>query len=124
MWSQMAAVSATTRDARDIVRSYDATVILLRWAAMWVDYIVLALVFMVPALLGAFSPQGNELYQNTLLTILVGIAAAYFPVLEGLTGRTVGKFLLGLKVVDIHGQTPGILRALLRFLPRLIELNP
>jgi uncharacterized RDD family membrane protein YckC len=49
---------------------------------------------------------------------------AYFPVLEGLTGRTLGKLVAGTVVVDELGFRPGILRATIRTAFRLVEVNP
>ena len=51
-------------------------------------------------------------------------AIAYFPVSEGLWGRTVGKLVTGLVVVDSKGNRPGLLRATGRTVTRMIEVNP
>lgn len=46
----------------------------------------------------------------------------YYVLLEGLTGRTVGKLVTGIRVVDERtGGTPGIGAALLRTVLRLID---
>jgi uncharacterized RDD family membrane protein YckC len=50
-------------------------------------------------------------YLAAYLSALALVYAAYFT---GLMGRTPGKMILGLKVVDTHGQAPGFVRALLR----------
>lgn len=52
------------------------------------------------------------------------VIAVYFPVLEGLKGYTVGKKLLRIRVVDQHGNLPGIPKAIVRSLLRIIETNP
>jgi uncharacterized RDD family membrane protein YckC len=52
------------------------------------------------------------------------VCCGYFPLLEGLNGRTVGKALLGIRVVDETCRPPGFLKALTRSLLRLIEVNP
>jgi uncharacterized RDD family membrane protein YckC len=44
------------------------------------------------------------------------IVGAYYVMFWSLTGRTVGKWFMGLKIVDKHGNTPSIGRSLLRFL--------
>jgi uncharacterized RDD family membrane protein YckC len=44
--------------------------------------------------------------------------------LQGLTGATVGKFLVGLRVVDRNGRPPGVLRALLRTVFLLVDALP
>ena len=51
------------------------------------------------------------------IQLLVCLAlVAYFAITEGLWGRGVGKRLLGLRVLDLQGQAPGVPRALLRAL--------
>ncbi len=42
--------------------------------------------------------------------------AAYFVFFEGLTGASLGKRLMGLRVIDNQGDRPGIPRACLRFM--------
>lgn len=44
------------------------------------------------------------------------IIGAYYVMFWSLTGRTVGKWFMGLKVVDKRGDTPSIGRSILRFL--------
>ncbi len=43
---------------------------------------------------------------------------------EGLTGRSLGKLLTGTVVVTEAGQVPGIPRAIVRTLARVLEANP
>jgi uncharacterized RDD family membrane protein YckC len=44
------------------------------------------------------------------------IIGAYYVMFWSLTGRTVGKWFMGLKVVDKHGNTPSIGQSILRFI--------
>ena len=44
------------------------------------------------------------------------IIGAYYVMFWSLTGRTVGKWFMGLKIVDKHGNTPSIGRSILRFI--------
>ena len=92
--------------------------LLLRWAGSWIDLIVLALLLIVPDFL-----LGNEVYQATM-AIWLGAAILYFPIAEGFWGRTAGKLLTGLIVVDHAGRPPGLLKAAVRTLLRLVEVNP
>ncbi len=57
------------------------------------------------------------------LTFLV-VIVLYFIWLEGIFGATVGKRVLGLRVVDLEGRTPGIRRATIRNLLRLVDALP
>ena len=53
---------------------------------------------------------------------LAAVVLLYYTLLEGWTGRTVGKFITGIRVVDDRsGRAPGILSAFVRTLLRLID---
>lgn len=104
--------------AEDISRSYDTSIIVRRWFGAWIDFLVV-----VGILLGADGLLGNELYQKTLAFWLL-LVIGYFPLTEGLTGRSLGKVLSAMKVVDQFGRTPGIRKAIIRTLTRLVEVNP
>ena len=56
--------------------------------------------------------------------IFLLVIAIYFVVLEGVFGRTVGKWFLGLRVVRKDAGNPGLRRALLRNLLRLVDALP
>jgi lipoprotein NlpI/uncharacterized RDD family membrane protein YckC len=89
-----------------------------RWLGAWVDFIVLLLL-----LVGSDYAFKSALDDNA---ILIGMAAAvaYFPLTEGLWGRSLGKVATGTVVVNKTGRAPGVLRAIVRTLLRLIEVNP
>jgi uncharacterized RDD family membrane protein YckC len=92
--------------------------IFLRWAGAWIDLLILFLSLAIPE-----RALGNARYQETLWIWLV-VPTLYFPVLEGIWGRTVGKLVTGTMVVDISGKPPGIWKAVLRTLLRIVEVNP
>ena len=103
---------------QEISRSYDSSIVVRRWAGAWIDFIALAILFLGPsALLSA------AIYQSTM-PLWAGLALVYFPLAEGLTGRSLGKFVSRTKVVDSKGRVPGIGKAIVRTLARLIEVNP
>ncbi|MCE9596117.1 MAG: RDD family protein [Planctomycetes bacterium] len=52
------------------------------------------------------------------------VYAAYYFLLEGLTGRTIGKFSQGLVVKRVDGGRAGWREAACRSLIRLVEVNP
>jgi len=84
-----------------ISRSYEPFSILVRrWAACWVDFLVLA-----GMLLLADLALGNALYRKTIW-LWLGVLIAYYPVLEGCGGLTLGKLLLRIRVVDAGGRAP------------------
>lgn len=51
-----------------------------------------------------------------LVAYLAGLGLVYAAYFSGVTGQTLGKLALGLRVVDSSGQPPGALRALARAL--------
>lgn len=101
-----------------ISRSYDTSIIVRRWLGAWVDFIAL-----FGILLAADYTLGNALYQKTL-PVWIALIVAYFPMTEGLTGRSLGKLLTGTIVVDSHGRIPGVGKACLRTVTRIFEVNP
>jgi len=48
----------------------------------------------------------------------------YFVLLEGLAGATLGKAILGLRVVQVDGSKPGLLKSLVRNILRVIDGLP
>lgn len=89
-----------------------------RGLASTIDYII---AFMV--LVGVESALGKEVYLSTVIVWVV-LAISYIPITEGLTGFTLAKYLLRIKVIDKHGNPPGILKAYVRTFFKLVEVNP
>lgn len=56
--------------------------------------------------------------------LLLGLSLAIFVILQGLTGWTIGKRLLGLRCVRADGRPPGIGKALLRWVLWLVDGLP
>ncbi len=104
-------------DSEQLSRGYDLWILVRRWAATWLDnlFFVLVAALLVPL---ARIEIAAALGVGVLFTLL------YYPLAEGLAGKTVGKLLCGLSVVDAQGSRPGIGKALIRTLWRLIEINP
>ncbi len=102
----------------DIAASYDSSIVVRRWGATVIDFLVLIGLLVLPDLI-----LGDKLYSITLW-FWIALAAAYYPVLEGFTGFTVGKLVTRIKVVDAAGNLPGFQKALIRTLLRLVEVNP
>jgi uncharacterized RDD family membrane protein YckC len=94
------------------------SLLLRRWIAAWFDFIACFGILVVGDYL-----LGTALYQRTMAFWLV-LALSYFPVLEGLTGKTLGRLVTGTIVVDVDGNPPGIRRAIQRTILRLVEVNP
>jgi len=99
-------------------QSRPSALLALRLLGTWIDWLILCSFLIVPDWL-----LGNERYQQTIW-IWLGLIVLYYPVLEGIWGRTPGKLIAGTIVVDATGRPPGIWKAVLRTLARLFEVNP
>ena len=92
-----------------------------RLAAFFIDVlltgtvvgVVSAAYSVVAAVNGVQSSIGN-LSPAALVSFL--IVLPYFAISEGVFGRSLGKQLLGLRVVDAFGEPPGLMRSFLRVL--------
>ncbi|MCP4900698.1 MAG: RDD family protein, partial [bacterium] len=65
-------------------------------------------------------PEG----QHLSLIAGVVIASAYFIILEGNWGCTLGRWVTRTRVVDSKGRHPGIGKAVIRTALRFVEANP
>jgi uncharacterized RDD family membrane protein YckC len=100
-----------------------------RVLAIIVDGLVLGVLFWVMSMIfGTSSAEGGMASASlgTLGTLLYAILAfAYFTLLEGNRGQTLGKMLLGIKVVrEDNGEVPGLGAAAIRTVLRLIDVLP
>ncbi|HEU4493876.1 MAG TPA: RDD family protein [Rubrobacteraceae bacterium] len=97
-----------------------------RVLATIVDAIVLGILFALLTIpFGSSSVEGAAASASlgSLGTLLyVALAFAYYTLLEGYRGQTVGKMLLGIKVVrEDTGDVPGIGAAAIRTVLRIID---
>jgi hypothetical protein len=97
--SEMTATEQSTGPAEIARQSKLGPHLLLRWLGAWTDFIVLFLFLLVPEYL-----LGKPVYQATLV-IWLGAAILYFPIGEGIWGRTLGKLVTGMIVVDKDGTS-------------------
>ena len=84
------------------------------------DFGVFALVQLSFGLIGArvWGPDADSIatFKPLVSIFTVGFAAAYTTVLHALGGQTIGKMLVGIRVVIRDGEPPPVGTALLRFL--------
>jgi uncharacterized RDD family membrane protein YckC len=66
-----------------------------------------------------FTSSGN---RAAWLAIIGIVSIAVFVVMQGLTGKTPGKAMLGIKVVNGEGNPPGILRTTVRELLWVVDI--
>lgn len=115
----------------------------LRYAGFWkrlfafaIDMAFCVLVSLLPLVIGVVlsnavpqHPEGLDYVIGAILIFLVlalaltivGTFLLYFPILEGRYGRTLGKRLLGLRVVRENGTSIGFKEAFLRRLSFYFE---
>jgi len=112
-------VNTAPSNVEDVARRLDiAETLFRRWIGAWVDFVVLGVVFLAAVFMF------EDRFVGTKLVIVGLFWLAYFPVTEGLWGRTLGKLVTGSVVVNAQGQPPGLGRAAIRTLLRLVEVNP
>ncbi|HZU99308.1 MAG TPA: protein kinase [Planctomycetota bacterium] len=113
------------RPAGALVRSFAFGVDLLSVAALAV--VLGTELFAGPAILLAFVLGGSEacLAPGFVDAASVAVLAfLYWSMSTGLTGRTFGKWLFGLKVIDAHGAPIGVGRAAARTLGYVVSATP
>jgi uncharacterized RDD family membrane protein YckC len=62
--------------------------------------------------------------SDPLCLVFLAIMVLYFVLLEGLAGATLGKWLLGLRVVRVDGSRPDLWKSALRNALRLVDSLP
>jgi uncharacterized RDD family membrane protein YckC len=78
--------------------------------------------------LGADFVMAGLLDRNPMvlggLGLFLGIGGLYQIYLSGISGQTLGKRLLGLRVISSHGRAPGPVLAGVRFLAMVLSVCP
>jgi uncharacterized RDD family membrane protein YckC len=64
------------------------------------------------------------LVTDPLCLTFLAVIVLYFVLLEGVSGATLGKQMLSLRVVQVEGGVPGVARALIRNLLRAVDSLP
>jgi len=89
-----------------------------RFLATFFDFLILFLFLILSDFI-----LGNELYQRTFY-IWISLCVLYYPLLEFLIGRTLGKFIFKIKIIDRFGNKPRFSQVLIRTFFRIFEVNP
>lgn len=98
-----------------------------RYFARQLDTLIhayLMFIFLGAALAGSDAAYlGMAQFENALVLNILGVAMAVVPsvILLGVTGRTFGKLVFGVKVLSANGKPPGVFRALKRELQVLVQ---
>ena len=101
----------------------------VRFIEYLIDLIVLYVIsFSVGVLVGllVIPYVPSDSYLGKIIAYLAGaiVNFVYYLVLEGTVGRTIGKMILGLKVVDINGGKASSGSILIRSICRFIPFDP
>ena len=104
--------------------------LLRRFLAAAVDLAVPGLIVMAAFNLGPtelserWPPQPEGLTWSQMIPVgcLVGLFLLHTIASEAITGRTLGKLLLGLAVVDYRGDTPSLVRVVGRGVLKVLDL--
>lgn len=106
----------------DLSKSYDrATIFFMRWGAHVLDYILL---ICFTSGLFLFIDLATPKYALYVINIYLIVIPAYYVLLEGLTGYTIGKFTCRIIAVNAEGRPPVLWKSFIRSLIRLLETNP
>jgi uncharacterized RDD family membrane protein YckC len=84
--------------------------------------VVSAIVALIGALVGGLRP--NWLFESLAAFGWVLLVGAYFAFFWSLAGQTPGMRLVGIRVVDRFGSSPGLARSALRFVALLVAIAP
>lgn len=99
-----------------------------RWAGTGVDLLFLAVVLFTILMVSVpTTPAGQAVPVIGVLMILLVcplLLVGYYLIGEAVWGRTLGKLVSGMVVVDRYGRPPGFGKAALRTLLRVVEVNP
>jgi len=103
--------------ADTVARTQGSNLIAQRWGATVIDTFVMVALYIT---VGVIS-QGRGDWPLPALALAT---IAYYVVLEGRWGVTLGKLATQIRVVDRFGRPPGYGRAAIRTALRLVEVNP
>jgi uncharacterized RDD family membrane protein YckC len=112
-----------------IALSADSTeVVGRRIGALIIDAVLLAIVFVVVGIASGGGRSGKGSASVTLdssaTLIFLAITLTYFFICEGTTGQTLGKRLLGIRVVSLDGSRASWGQVLGRTLLRVVDSLP
>ncbi|GMK41905.1 hypothetical protein PCCS19_49640 [Paenibacillus sp. CCS19] len=113
-------------DAESIVSRYSESVFLRRFGAYLIDYLIVAML-LAGAMFPMIMPEAmqDDWVPNPLPILGVSLAVlfGYFAILESISGFTIGKWVLRIRVVGHDRSVPGIGKLFVRNIIKLVELS-
>ncbi|MGH3062167.1 MAG: RDD family protein, partial [Gaiellaceae bacterium] len=99
-----------------------------RIGAALMDLVLLVAVFAIlAATIGESSLEGSSFsfeLDGTGAALYLGLVLVYYFALEAAIGQTVGKLLLGLRVIRADGSRPSVVAVAVRTLLRIVDWLP
>ena len=104
-----------------------------RFLALLIDFVLLSLIFfpITKIVKGTWLMTTADhrwasgwFITDPLCLTFLAIIILYFILLEGLAGATIGKLIMGIRVVDIKGDKPGLMKSLVRNVLRAVDSLP
>jgi uncharacterized RDD family membrane protein YckC len=105
-------------EKENFFEEYDGAILFHRWIGTMLDTLVLGTVGFILILVG------NDSLKYVWMIIWIIVASCYYIILEGFWGMTVGKLAVKIRVVNKRGKPPGVFKAAIRTIFRVIEVNP
>lgn len=112
--------SLEQRTMGSITSTYGPSIFFRRWAATVIDSIILMGLI---GLIAVSEEMGDDYLAIAMLGWVIGFFS-YYLLLEGLTGYTLGKFVLRIQAVNETGGVPGFVKSLIRTALRVVDTNP
>jgi uncharacterized RDD family membrane protein YckC len=95
-----------------------------RSTAMFIDMFLILSAILVPGIFWIYDMEKITILPKplTLLALVLIITPVYFTILEGVVGKTIGKYIMGIKVVMTYGGKLTLSASIIRNLVRLLDL--
>lgn len=99
------------------------SMLLRRMGAAIIDYLLFAALIRSAININQLfiGQRTHSLFVQMGVIVLI---LAYYVLLEGLTGCTLGKRVMRIRVVDRYGEAPGLSKAFIRSMLRVVDSNP
>jgi uncharacterized RDD family membrane protein YckC len=95
-----------------------------RFFANFFDYTIFFFLFFVYIfLVGDQDNEGTYRVTGLKAFVIPIIWLIYFPLVESVTGQTIGKRAFSLQIVDLRGETPSVAHCFLRRMTDIFELS-